>query len=80
MWYRLLISPFSPLSLIPIIYYRETIKFFRENIYLFIFIIIYYLSTFFANDEERLIAPIFPIIYLIIAKIPRASFLKVLAK
>ncbi len=68
-WYKLLINTFAPLSLLPIIYFSKTINFFKKNIYLLVYLTIFFMSTFIANDIERLIVPIFFIFYILIAKI-----------
>jgi len=68
-WYKLLINPFAPLSLIPLIYLNKTFNFFKKNIYLLAYLIIFFMSTFIANDIERLIVPVFFVFYILIAKI-----------
>lgn len=66
-WVRLLIIPFLPLTLIPVIFFRTTKTFFRENLHLAIFVILVFFSTLFGSDNERLMAPAGIVFYLLIA-------------
>lgn len=68
-YYRIIINTFLPLALIPAVFFREKIKFFKEHSYLFVFVIIYFFSCFIAGDNERLFAPVFPVFYLLIGYI-----------
>ncbi|MCK4980094.1 MAG: hypothetical protein KAS62_06840, partial [Candidatus Delongbacteria bacterium] len=68
-YYRIAINTFLPLALIPAVFFREKIKFFKEHSYFFVFVIIYFFSCFIAGDNERLFAPVFPVFYLLIGYI-----------
>jgi uncharacterized membrane protein len=68
-YYRIIINTFLPLALLPVVFYREKIKFLKEYSYLMVFVVIYFLSCFLAGDNERLFAPVFPVFYLMIGYI-----------
>lgn len=64
-YYRL-INTFIPLTFIPLIFFKTTRSFFRKYPHFLIFIIIYFASCFLAGDTERLIVPMFPVVFLLI--------------
>ncbi|MBN2790181.1 MAG: hypothetical protein JXR69_08320 [Candidatus Delongbacteria bacterium] len=68
-YYRIIINTFLPLALIPAVFFKEKIKFFKEHSYFFIFVIIYFFSCFIAGDNERLFAPVFPVFYFLVGYI-----------
>lgn len=67
--YHQFVNPFVPFSIIPLIYFRETIRFFRANKYMFLFIVCVFTATLFGLNKERLVHPAFVVFYLLIAKI-----------
>ena len=68
-WFRLLINPFIPLSLLPLIYFERTAEFFRDKKYALLFILLVFASTLFGLNDERLMAPAFIVFYWLIAVI-----------
>jgi hypothetical protein len=68
-WFRLVINPFVPLSLIPIVFYGRTAEFFSKKKYALIFAVLVFISTFFGSDNERLMAPAFVVFYWLIGTI-----------
>lgn len=68
-WFRLLINAFLPFSLVPVIYYEETRRYFRERKFAGAFFILVLLSTFFGYNDERLMAPAFIVFYPLLATI-----------
>ena len=64
-YYRL-VNTFIPLTFIPIVFFKTTRSFFRKYPHFMIFVIIYFASCFLAGDTERLIVPIFPVVFLLI--------------
>ena len=68
-WYRLLLNAFTPLTLVPIIYFKQTRRFFKEHRHMLWFVIFVYISSLFGSDTERLLAPAFIVFYMLIATI-----------
>lgn len=66
-WFRLLVRPFLPVAFLPIIFWRATVEFFRTRIYMLVYIGLVFISTLFAVDNERLMAPAGIIFYLLFA-------------
>jgi len=60
------IIAFTPFGLIPIIFPKETLKFFRERFYLFVYFAGVIFASFF-GDYERLMYPSAPVYYLLIS-------------
>ncbi len=73
--FRLLINPFIPLVFLPFIFFRTTLRFFRNHLYLFVYLVLVFASTLFGSNNERLMAPAFIIFYLLIAIILQERFL-----
>ncbi|MEE9370321.1 MAG: hypothetical protein V3W45_02515 [Sedimentisphaerales bacterium] len=68
-WLRLLLNSFVPLSLLPFVFLKTTIEFFRDKKYAAIFILLVFLSTLFGSNDERLMAPAFLVFYWLIGTI-----------
>lgn len=66
-WLRLLGNAFLPVSLLPLVFWRSTLAFFRGQRYLLLYLALILVSTFFGFDNERLMAPAFIVVYLLIA-------------
>ncbi len=64
---RVLGNAFLPFSLLPIIFYRETLRFFRERLFLAIYFFLVFSTIMFAFNNERLMTPAFVVFYLLIA-------------
>jgi len=60
--------PFTPFGLLPIIFLKDLITFFREHKYFFIYALTIIILSFF-GEPERLIEPLAPVYYLFIALI-----------
>ena len=71
----LLIYSFVPIALLPLVFYKDTKIFFKENKYALLFIVLVFISTLFGKNNERLMAPSFIIFYLLIAEIIDKNFL-----
>lgn len=61
--FRGLVNTFLPFTLVPLVYLRETVAFFREHKYLIAYLALVYLSTTFGANEERLVAPAFIVFF-----------------
>jgi hypothetical protein len=68
-WLRLLINPFVPLSLLPLVFWGRTLAFARENKHAVVFVGLVLLTALFRENYERLMAPAFIVFYLLIAQI-----------
>ncbi len=68
-WFRLLVNPFIPLSLLPFIFLKRTIDFFRDKKYALVFMFLVFLSTLFGSNNERLMSPAFIVFYWLIGTI-----------
>mgnify|MGYP001766845678 CR=1 FL=1 len=64
-YYRI-INTFIPLTFIPLVFWKTTKRFFKDNIHFLILILTYISSCFLAGDTERLIAPVFPVFFLLL--------------
>jgi len=64
--FRLLINPFLPICFIPIIFYKHTLKFFKDRKYTLVYLCLVFLSTLFGNNNERLMAPAFIVFYMLV--------------
>jgi len=69
------IIAFTPFSLLPFLFYKEIIKLFGENKYLFVWILFAVASSLFGNDYERLMMPAAPVFFLFVALIIEKYFL-----
>jgi hypothetical protein len=77
-WYGWLLNAFAPLTWLPLVFLRETRRFFASSAHLLVLITLTYASTLFASDTERLLAPCAVAFYLLIGRIlesrgPRAE-------
>jgi hypothetical protein len=63
---RLLINSFLPFSLIPVVFFETTFKFFKTRVYALLFVVLVFASAFFGEDQERLMAPAFLVVYALI--------------
>jgi len=72
-WFRLFINAFSPLTFIPVIFFRRTLSFFKDHRYMLWFIVLVYISSLFGSDNERLLAPGFIVFYLLLAIIVQSE-------
>jgi len=68
-WFRLLLNSFLPVSLLPLVFWRNTLAFFRGQRYLLVYLALILVSAFFGYDNERLMAPAFIVFYPLIAAI-----------
>jgi len=74
-WGRLLINSFVPLSLTPLVFWRHSWEFARQNKYMVLFVILVFSSTWFAGNNERLMAPAAIIFYLLTAQLVQTYFI-----
>jgi hypothetical protein len=68
-WGEMLINSFVPMSLVPLAFYQETLKFFKENRYFLILFLSCLGTTLFAGSSERLMIPAAIPFYLLIGTI-----------
>ena len=74
-WYALLANPFIPLTFIPLIFFRESARFLRRNLYLAAYFLLVLASASFGSNNERLMAPAAIAFYALIAFIIDARVL-----
>lgn len=70
--FRLMVNSFLPFSLIPLVFFEMTFRFFRARIYALVFVILVFLSALFGSNDERLMAPAFIIVYLLLGVVIQA--------
>lgn len=68
-WAGLLVTPYVPLSLVPLVYARDAVRFARKNQYLVAMLALTLVSTLFGLNNERLMAPSFVVFYAFIGRI-----------
>jgi hypothetical protein len=56
-WLGLLLNPFVPLAFVPLLYYRDALRFLGENRYMAIYLLLVIAGTLFGSNNERLMAP-----------------------
>ena len=73
-WLRLLVLPFAPLTLLPLIHGRASLAFFREGRWhLALFALAVLASALFGQNNERLVAPLILPFYWLIAHLLQAT-------
>ncbi|MCC5849014.1 MAG: hypothetical protein JJU29_13085 [Verrucomicrobia bacterium] len=70
---RLFLNAFLPFSLLPLIFWRQTLSFVRAYKHLVLFIMLVAASTLFGTNNERLMAPAFVAVYFLIARILQSA-------
>ena len=55
--FRLFVNTFLPFTLVPLIYFRTTLEFFKSRKYLLAFIFFVFCTTLFGSNQERLMIP-----------------------
>lgn len=72
---RLLINSYLPFSLLPFVFFNDTIRYFRGKAYALVFVTLVFLSTLFGLAyDERLLAPSFVVIYALIGSVIQANW------
>ncbi len=66
-WYGLLGNPFIPLTLLPLIFFRESARFLGRNLHMAVYFVFVLAAASFGSNNERLMAPAFIVFYAIIA-------------
>ncbi len=61
--------PLTPFLVIPFIFFKDLVDFFKDKIYLLVYFLLVIISTLFGNDYERLMAPAAPVFFLFLAVI-----------
>jgi hypothetical protein len=69
-WGRLLINSFVPMSLVPLVYWRQTARFALENKFMVVLVVLVFFSTWFSGSSERLMSPASVVFYLLIEPVP----------
>ena len=64
--FRGYVNTFLPFTLVPLVYFRQSVAFFRANKYLLGYALLVYLSTTFGANEERLVAPVFIVFFMLL--------------
>jgi hypothetical protein len=62
-WLRLLIIPFIPLTFVPLVFVEQARSFMRQRPYAVAYVLLVLASTLFGQNNERLMAPAFVIVY-----------------
>lgn len=68
-WLRLLGNAFCPLTLLPVVFFEETVAFFKEHKHALVFVLLVFVSTLFGLNNERLMAPAFVVVYVLFGRI-----------
>lgn len=72
---RLLFNSYLPFSLLPWVFFRDTLDYFRTRKYALVFVIMVFLSTMFGLDyADRLLAPSFVVIYDLIGRVVQKHY------
>jgi hypothetical protein len=71
---RLLINSFLPFSLIPLVFFQTSLAFFKTRLYALLFVFLVFASAFFGEDQERLMAPAFLVVYALIGNVIREYY------
>ena len=74
--FRLLINTFLPFTLIPLVYFRTTIEFFKPRKYLLVFGFFVFCTTLFGSNQERLMIPTFIVFFLLLGTILESVYKK----
>lgn len=67
--FRLLINTFLPFTLIPFVFFRTTIDFFKSYKHLFLFVALVFGTTLFGSNQERLMVPAFIVFFMLFGTI-----------
>lgn len=67
--FRLLVNTFLPFTLIPLLYFRTTIDFFRSRKHLLFFVVLVFGTTLFGSNQERLMVPAFIVFFMLFGTI-----------
>jgi len=74
-WVALLALSFTPAGFIPLIFFRQTKKFFAERRFMLVYLLLVIASTAFGHDNQRLMSPAFIIFYFVLADIADKAIL-----
>jgi hypothetical protein len=67
--YHVLVNPFVPLALVPIVFLGRTVAFFRGRIFLLAFFVLVAATPFFGHNNERLLNPASLVFYPLVGSI-----------
>ena len=73
-WFRLLVNSFIPFSLVPLIFFKSTLKYFKARKHELVFLVLVVFSTLFGYNNERLMAPAFMVFYPLLAVTIQGEF------
>jgi hypothetical protein len=68
-WFRLLVNPFVPVSLLPLVFFESTVAFLKKNRHALAYLLLVFASALLGSNNERLMAPAFVVFYLVIGLI-----------
>lgn len=68
-WFRLLVNAFAPVTLVPVVFWRETLEFFRSRRHALLLLVLVFGSALFGINNERLMAPALVVFYPLLARI-----------
>ncbi len=67
-WVGLLLNPFVPLTFLPLLYYRDALRFLGRNRYMAVYLLFVFAGALFGSNNERLMAPASIVFYAFIAR------------
>jgi hypothetical protein len=73
--YHVVVNPFVPASLVPLVFLEKTVDFFRRRLHLVLFYLLVLGTTLFGANNERLLNPAFIVFYPLIGFIAQESIL-----
>jgi hypothetical protein len=73
--YHILVNPFVPASLVPLVFIEKTIRYFKGRLYLVLFYLLVLGTTLFGANNERLLNPAFIVFYPLVGFIAQESIL-----
>lgn len=67
--FRLWINTFLPFTLIPLVYFRATLEFFKTRLHLLAYVLLVFATTLFGSNQERLMSPAFIVFFMLLGSI-----------
>ncbi len=73
--FRILLNPFVPISLVPLVFIDKTVSLLRGRLHMLLFYLLVLGTTLFGSNNERLLNPAFIVVYPLIGLIVQESIL-----
>jgi len=73
--YHVLVNPFVPVSLVPLVFLERTVSYLRGRLHLVLFYFLVAATTLFGSNNERLLNPAFLVVYPLVGFIVQESIL-----